>query len=144
MVGIFERVFAVGNVYRAEKHATTRHLNEYTSLDIEMGFIDSHEDVMNMETELLSHIATELETNCAEEFKLLKADIPEVPSKIPRLKLREAQAIISKETGVDCTNEPDLEPQHERFLCEYSKKEWNSDFIFITHFPMTKRPFYTK
>ena len=59
------------------------------------------------------------------------------------MKLREAQKIIQKEYGEDCSKEPDLEPQHERWLCEYAKKTWNSDFIFVTHFPISKRPFYT-
>lgn len=143
MVGVFERVFSTGNVYRAEKHSTTRHLNEYTSLDLEMGFIKDHTDVMNMENRVLAHIAKELKEKCASEFALFAATIPEVPEKIPAMKLREAQAIIKKETGEDCTKEPDLEPAHERFLCEYSKREFNSDFIFITHFPISKRPFYT-
>lgn len=143
MVGVFERVFAIGNVYRAEKHATTRHINEYTSLDIEMGFIKDHTDVMNMENRLMAYIVEKLGQECSVEFALLKAEIPVVPDKIPAMKLREAQEIIKKEYGTDCTNEPDLEPQHERWLCEYSKKTWNSDFIFITHFPVSKRPFYT-
>ena len=143
MVGVFERVFAAGNVYRAEKHSTTRHLNEYTSLDLEMGFVKDHTDVMNMENKLLIYIMKELSEKCAAEFNLLKAEIPVVPEKIPAMKLRDAQKIIQKEYGEDCSKEPDLEPQHERWLCEYAKKTWNSDFIFITHFPISKRPFYT-
>lgn len=143
MVGVFERVFAVGNVYRAEKHNTTRHLNEYTSLDVEMGFIQDYTDIMKTENALLEFIMSALKKTCAQEFELLKASIPEVPENIPAMKLREAQEIIKKETGEDCVKEPDLEPQHERRLCEYAQKQFNSDFIFITHFPMTKRPFYT-
>lgn len=143
MVGVFEKVFAAGNVYRAEKHSTTRHLNEYTSLDLEMGFIKDHTCVMSTENKLLSHIMEELKVKCSDEFKLLNAEIPEVPEEIPRLKLREAQEIIKKEFGEDCTKEPDLEPQHERWLCEYAKREFNSDFIFVTHFPLEKRPMYT-
>jgi nondiscriminating aspartyl-tRNA synthetase len=143
MAGVFERVYATGNVYRAEKHSTTRHTNEYTSLDIEMAFIKDHTDVMAMETEFLRHIMKRLKETCATEFALHKAEIPEVPEKIPSFKLREAQEIIKKEYGTDCSKEPDLEPQHERWLCEYAKKTFNSDFIFVTHFPITKRPFYT-
>ncbi len=143
MVGVFERVFAAGNVYRAEKHSTTRHLNEYTSLDFEMGFIKDHTDIMVMETRLLSFIMQELFKKCAGDFEKLKASIPSVPAEIPQMKLREAQQILEKEYGATCVGEPDLEPQHERFLCEYSAKKWNSDFIFITHFPISKRPFYT-
>lgn len=143
MVGVFERVFSTGNVYRAEKHSTTRHVNEYTSLDIEMGFIKDHTDIMAMENRILAHIMKELEATCSAEFALMGAEIPNVPAKIPALKLREAQQIIKEEQGIDCSNEPDLEPAHERFLCEYAKKKWDSDFMFVTHFPVSKRPFYT-
>ncbi|PIR58125.1 MAG: aspartate--tRNA(Asn) ligase [Parcubacteria group bacterium CG10_big_fil_rev_8_21_14_0_10_38_31] len=143
MVGVFEKVFATGNVYRAEKHSTTRHLNEYTSLDMEMGFIKDHTEIMEMETRMLAYVFDELKKNSSEEFKLLGAEVPKVPEKIPALKLREAQEIIKKEHGVDCANEPDLEPQHERWIAEYAKREHNSDFIFITHFPLSKRPMYT-
>ncbi len=143
LVGVYERVFTVGNVYRAEKHSTSRHINEYTSLDLEMGFIDSHEDIMNLESKMLAFIVKRLEENASEEFKTLKAELPKVPAEFPKMKLREAQELIKKETGEDCTNEPDLEPQHERWLCEYANKNLNSDFIFITHYPVSKRPMYT-
>lgn len=143
MVGVFERVFTVGNVYRAEKHSTTRHLNEYTSLDIEMGFINDHYDVMNIENKFLVYLINELSRNCANELKLIGSILPNIPGEIPKLSLREAQVLITKETGKDCTKELDLEPEHERWLCEYSKRTWNSDFIFITGFPTVKKPFYT-
>jgi nondiscriminating aspartyl-tRNA synthetase len=143
MVGVFERVFAVGNVYRAEKHATSRHLNEYTSMDIEFGFIESHEDIMAMENKILAYIVSSIKSNCSKQVEILGAELPDVPEKIPSLTLAEAQVIINSVYGVNCIGEPDLEPQHERWLCEYSKKEFNSDFIFITHFPISKRPFYT-
>jgi len=143
MVGVFERVFTIGNVFRAEKHSTTRHLNEYTSLDLEFGFIKDHHDIMNMETKLLQFIVKELGNKCQKEFALLKAELPKVPDEIPFMKLSEAQKVIKKEYGEDCLGEPDLEPQHERWLCEYAKKEFNSDFIFITHYPVEKRPMYT-
>lgn len=143
MVGVFERVFAIGNVYRAEKHSTTRHLNEYTSMDIEMGYIQDHNDIMNIENKYLIYVEKWLKDNCQEEFNLLNAEIPSVPKEIPKLSLREAQKLITAETGKDCTKEPDLEPEHERWLCDYSKKKFNSDFIFVTNFPTAKRPFYT-
>lgn len=143
MVGVFERVFAVGNVYRAEKHATTRHLNEYTSLDIEIGFIKDHYDVMKMENDFMIYLTEILKNQCQKEFELLKAKIPVVPKDIPKLTLREAQKLITTETGKDCTNEPDLEPEHERWLCDYASKKFDSEFIFITNFPTAKRPFYT-
>lgn len=143
MVGVFERVFCSGIVFRAEKHATTRHLNEYTSLDMEMGFIESHHDLMRMETKLMRYISEHLKETCSAEFALLGAEIPEVPEEIPTMKLREAQALILKETGKDKTEEPDLEPEDERWLCEWAKKEKNSDFVFVTHYPVSKRPMYT-
>jgi len=99
MVGVFERVFATGNVYRAEKHATTRHLNEYTSLDIEMGFIESFRDVMRMENELLLFMMPLLAQRAPRELALLGATLPTVPKEIPALTLREAQALISKRRG---------------------------------------------
>ena len=143
MVGALERVFAIGIVFRAEKHSTSRHLNEYTSLDAEMGFITDHRDVMKVETELLRYIAQELRTHCAKEFALLNAEVPEVPLEIPSMKLREAQALIFAETGRDNREEPDLEPEDERWLCEWSKREKDSDFVFVTHYPVSKRPMYT-
>jgi len=143
MVGVFERVFAATSVFRAEKHSTTRHINEYTSLDLEFGFIKDHRDVMAIETRLLKHVMNRLSQRCTREFALLDATIPKVLDEIPALKLREAQQVIKEEFGEDCTNEPDLEPQHERWLCEYALKKFGSEFIFITHYPVKKRPFYT-
>ena len=98
---------------------------------------------MNIENGFLSYLSDVLSKNCSEEFKMLGATIPNVPSDIPKLTLREAQVLITKETGKDCTNEPDLEPEHERWLCDYAMKTHNSDFIFVTNFPTAKRPFYT-
>lgn len=144
MVGVFERVYSIGNVFRAEKHATTRHLNEYTSLDMEMGFIKDHTTIMDVEEKFLRYLSERLQENCSKEIAILGAEIPRFrDSAIPRLKLREAQALISKETGNDCIGEPDLEPEHERWLCEWALREHQSDFVFVTHYPVEKRPFYT-
>ncbi|MDP3726361.1 MAG: aspartate--tRNA(Asn) ligase [bacterium] len=143
MVGIFERVFSTGNVFRAEKHSTTRHLNEYTSLDAELGFITDHRDVMNILTNVMHHIIARLKKGSAAEYKLLNAELPHAPKEFPFMKLREAHELIKKETGEDHTKEPDLDPADERWLCEYAARELNSDFIFITHYPIEKRPFYT-
>jgi len=142
MVGVFERVFATGNVFRAEKHSTTRHLNEYTSLDLEFGFIEDHHDVMRLGDKLMAFIIKILQKNCAEEFTLLKAVFPSAPKEIPYLKLREAQKIIKEKFGEDCTKEPDLTPQHERWLSEYAQEKFKSDFLYVTHFPTEKRPMY--
>lgn len=142
MVGVYEKVFTTGNVYRAEKHNTTRHINEYTSLDLEMGFIDDHRDIMKIGERLLQHIMEEVKETCAKECALF--DTPDVmlPGSFPSLKLREAQRIILERHGEDCATEPDLSPQHERWISEYAHKEFNSDFIYITHYPVEKRPMY--
>ncbi len=143
MVGVLERVYAIGNVYRAEKHSTTRHLNEYTSMDAEMGFITDHRDLMNLETRLMHALIKQLEMNCAGEFKLLGATLPKAPEKFPTMKLREALELIYKETGRDNRNEPDLEPEDERWLSEWALREHGSDYMFVTHYPVAKRPMYT-
>lgn len=143
MVGVFERVFTTGNVYRAEKHSTTRHVNEYTSLDMEMGFIENHLDIMKMENRLLKSMSERLKKEVSKEIQLLGSSIPSVPEQIPFMKLKEAQELIFKETGENVIGEPDLEPQHERWLCDYAKINLESEFIFITHYPISKRPFYT-
>ena len=143
MVGVLERVYAIGNVYRAEKHSTTRHLNEYTSLDMEMGFITDHRDLMTLETRLMHAIIKHLGAHCAAEFATLGATLPTAPETFPSLKLREALDLIYKETGRDNRGEPDLEPEDERWLSEWAAREKGSDFIFITHYPVSKRPMYT-
>lgn len=142
MVGVHEKVFSVGNVFRAEKHSTTRHLLEYTSLDLEMGFIKDHHDVMKVLRDYMSNLNEYLKKTCAKEFTLLEASFADVPDEIPFMKLREAQELIKKETGEDCTNEKDLTPEHERWLSEYAKSKLSSDFIYITHFPIEKTAFY--
>lgn len=144
MVGVFERVFTSGTMFRAERSATTRHLSEILMLDLEMGFIKDHTDVIHMVTKLIRAITHTVITECANELSLLGMPAPLAPEAFPVMTLREAQALILKETGVDKTNEPDLEPEDERFLCEYANKNLGSDFVFVTHFPRKKRPFYTQ
>lgn len=145
MVGVFERVFTFATAFRAEKSATTRHLSEYTSLDMEMGFIKDHIDIMRVETGLMRYLVAALKEHNGKELALLGVELPLLPESdvFPYMKLREAQELIKKETGVDKTDEPDLEPEDERWLCEYAARELGSDFIFVTHYPVGKRPFYT-
>lgn len=145
MVGVFERVFTFATAFRAEKSATSRHLSEYTSLDMEMGFIKDHTDIMRVETGLMRFIASAIKDNNQRELDILGMELPLIPEGeiFPYMKLREAQELIKKETGVDKTNEPDLEPEDERWLSEYAAKKLGSDFIFVTHYPVSKRPFYT-
>lgn len=143
MVGVFERVFEVGPVFRAEPHSTPRHLNEYVSLDIEMGFIDDHHDVMRMLTHVLHGMLESVRSEASAAASLLKLSLPEVPPSIPVIHFAEAQNLIYNETGEDARGEPDLAPAHERWLGEWAQKEYGSDFLFVEGYPMVKRPFYT-
>lgn len=136
-VAFFDRVFEIAPVYRAEKHATSRHLNEYIGLDFEMGFINNMYDVMNMETAMLRSMFSFLEKHYNNELTILNVKLP-VINEIPSITFLEAMEIL-KGRG---KNKFDLEPEDEVFLCEYAKKEFNSEFIFVTHFPAAKRPFY--
>ena len=144
LVGVFERAFCVGNVFRAEKHSTSRHLNEYTSMDFEMGYIADHTDVTDMLEGCVRHMIATVAEKAKREIATLNATMPTLPEKpFPIIKLTEAQEIIKEQFGDDCVGEPDLTPEHERQLCEYALKEYNSDFIFVTHYPTEKRPWYT-
>jgi nondiscriminating aspartyl-tRNA synthetase len=143
MVGIFERVFEVGPVFRAEPHATTRHLTEYVSLDAEMGFIQSHHDVVAMLTNVLRGMIEAVETDAASDVALLKVSMPVVPETIPVIHFSEALELIYRETGEDARGEPDLAPNHERWLGAWAARQYNSDFLFVEGYPMVKRPFYT-
>lgn len=142
MVGVFERVFEIGPVFRAEKHNTARHTNEYVSLDIEMGFIQDHTDVMAVLTGILRHIFNRLIQVCPRELALLKIKVPTIGETIPTLRLPDAQQLIFERYGEDCRGEPDLTPQHEAWLCEYAEQALGSELLFITHYPTAKRPFY--
>jgi nondiscriminating aspartyl-tRNA synthetase len=144
MVGVYERVFSTGAMFRAERHSTSRHLNEIAMLDLEMGFVDDHRDVMALQEKLMRHLNVHLEHTVAKEFTTLGATLPLLPDgPFPTMKLREAQQLIKQETGKDKTKEPDLEPEDERWLCEYAAEKFGSDYVWVTHFPSSKRPFYT-
>jgi nondiscriminating aspartyl-tRNA synthetase len=143
MVGVFERVFEVGPVFRAEPHDTTRHINEYVSLDVEFGFIENHLTVMALLRDVLAGILHILEEQCAAELHLLRVQMPAVPEEIPSVHFTEAQELIYSRYGRDVRGEPDLSPQDERWLGEWAKQEFGSDFLYVTGYPMRKRPFYT-
>jgi nondiscriminating aspartyl-tRNA synthetase len=142
LVGAFERVFSVNKIFRAEPSVTTRHLTEATSLDVEFGFIDSYQDIMDMEEYVVKFILNEVGDKCASELKLFNATLPKVADKIPMLKLREAQQIIFDRTGRDCRQEKDLAPEDEREICQWALETHNSDLVFISHFLSAKKPFY--
>ena len=143
MIGVFERVFETAYVFRAEPHATTRHLNEYMSLDMEMGFIDSRMDIINLHQELNKYMIAWLNKNSKEDFEFLEAKIPKFV-KAPVMKLSEAQKILEKNYKIKCLGAPDLDPKQEKAICDYTAKKYGSEFVFITHYPAKKRPFYTK
>lgn len=143
MVSVFEKVFTIAKAYRAEPSMTTRHISEYISLDAEMGFIDSWEELMDAAELVMKNIFSDVENKHKEGLKLFKAAVPSFGKKVPRIKMREAQEIVFKRTGRDNRKEPDLEPEDEREICKWSKEEYGSDLVFITHYPTKKRPFYT-
>jgi nondiscriminating aspartyl-tRNA synthetase len=131
MVGVLERVYEVGPVFRAEPHDTARHLAQYTSLDAELGFITDHRDVMAVLTEVVAGMTATV----AERTGIA---VPEVPGEIPAVHFAEALRIAGAPA-----DEPDLAPAHERTLGEWARREHGSEFVFVTGYPMRKRPFYT-
>lgn len=137
----FERVFEIGHVYRAEEHNTLRHLNEYVSLDLEMGFIKDEYDLINLETELLKCMIKLIADECKNEIEVLKASLPEIQDKIPCMKLSEAIEILKLKYGKNNLEE-DLDSEGEKLIGEYVKEKYNSDFVFLTHYPRSKRPMY--
>ena len=141
MVGVFDRVFEVAPVFRAEKHNTTRHLNEYIGLDFEMGYIDSFEDVMAMETGFLKYTMELLKSEYKKELDMLGIDLPSI-SQIPQVRFDEAKQLVSEKYNRKIRNPFDLEPEEEVLIGRYFKEEYDSDFVFVTHYPSKKRPFY--
>lgn len=141
MVGVYDRVYEIGPVFRAEKHDTARHLNEYISLDLEMGYIEDFTEVMEMETRMLKAIIEYLKSNYTYELSLLNAELP-VIQEIPVISFCQAKELVSKTYHRPIKDWEDFEPEEELLLCELTKKDMGSDFIFVTHYPAKKRPFY--
>lgn len=141
MVGIYDRVFETAPVFRAEKHNTTRHLNEYISLDFEMGYIDGFEDVMAMETGFLQYTMGFLEKEYKKELDILGVALPNV-HRIPTVRFDKAKELAAEKYNRKIKNPYDLEPEEEILIGRYFKEEYDSDFVFVTHYPGKKRPFY--
>ena len=141
MVGVFDRVFETAPVFRAEKHNTKRHLNEYTSLDFEMGYIDGFEDIMAMETGFLQYTMELLKKDYARELNILGVTLPKV-DKIPAIRFDEAKQRVAEKYNRQFRNPYDLEPEEEALIGQYFKEEYDADFVFVTHYPSKKRPFY--
>ena len=142
LVPVFERVFTIAKAYRAEPSVTTRHLSESTQMDCELAFLGFTE-LMDALEFVGSTTLKYAEKECKEELKLYDVPKLKIPNKIPRLKMREAQEIIYKRTGVDHRTERDLEPEDEREICRWAFEERGSDLVTITHYPTKKRAFYT-
>ena len=121
MLGVFERVYEIAPVFRAEKHDTARHINEYTSVDVEVGFIDSFRDIMKLETKMLGETLQFLREQYTGELSLLKADLP-VITEIPAVTFSEAKELIAKTYKREITDFEDFEPEEEKQLCGIIKK----------------------
>lgn len=150
MVGVFERVYEVGPVFRAEPHNTSRHTNEYVSLDAELGFVRDHFDVMAVARDAIAGILEWLSERYQAELDMLDVALPPVPGEIPNIHFADAGELIRERHGAEAhdapgvaTGEPDLSPRDERWLGAWAHEEHGSDFLFVTGYPMVKRPFYT-
>ena len=141
MVGVFERVFEIAPVFRAEKHDTSRHLNEYTSVDFEMGYINSFREIMEMETAMLKYTLNYLAEYYKEEIALLNLRLPVIET-IPAIRFYEAKKKVAEVYNRPVSDWEDFEPEEEKLLSELIYKETGSEFVFVTHYPSVKRPFY--
>lgn len=141
MVGVFGKVYTVGPVFRSEKHSTTRHINEFEGLDFEMGFIDSFEDIMEVEGRLMQYIFKKLREDYAVELSIIGAELPEI-TQIPQIRFIEAKKIAAERSGREFRNANDLDPEEERLIGEYVQEEFKTPLVFVTHYPSKKRPFY--
>jgi nondiscriminating aspartyl-tRNA synthetase len=144
MVGAYERVFEIAPAYRAELSATTRHVSEVTMLDIEMGFIEGHEDVLDMVQDMTYYALTKAYTEFADELKSLSAPELVLKEKFPRYTVAQVHEMYSKANNVDTTKEKDLIPDEERWICDYAKKNEGSEAVFVTKFPVEAMKFYHK
>lgn len=140
--GSFERVFEVGTVFRAEPHFTSRHVNEFTGLDAEMSFIGSFEDVMRELEKTMAYMMKSVAKNCSKDLEKYKVEVPKIKNVFPRIKLTQVLEILKKEYGKEIEG-IDIDPEGERLISEWVKKKYKSDFVFLTHYPTSLRPFYT-
>ena len=142
MVAVYEKVYETAPVYRAELSHTSRHLSEYLSLDVEVGFIENDSEVMDLQEALLKHIVQHVSKKCQPQLELLKATLPNTEASFPRITLLEARNLVA-ERYQHQTGGKDLDPEAERLITKWAKEEHNSDFVFVTHYPQAARPFYT-
>lgn len=144
MVGVFEKVFTVGPVFRGENSNTPRHLTEFQGLDLEMGFIESFQDLMELETRMFRYIFRLLNTEYAAELDLVLGSGRRLPEldKVPQIKFADAKELYAQKSGKKITDPVDLAPEEEKWLGQYFLEETGSPLVFVTHYPSVKRPFY--
>lgn len=144
-IGAYERVFAIAKCFRAEKYATSRHLSEATQYELEIAFVNSIDELLEFLQEALRYMIGQIKEKGAQELKLLKVEILNVPVKIPRVTMKEAQEIVYLESKgkQDDRAELDMSPEGERLIGVWAKREYQSSFAFITHYPRKKRAFYS-
>lgn len=140
MVAVFGRVYEIAPVFRAEKHDTARHINEYTSIDAEIGFAESCGELMQTEAALLAHVFSAVRERCGASLALWNAQVPEI-GEIPTLTFDEAKQILRTEFG-HADEDDDFSPEEEKRLSAIIRRETGSDLVFVTHYRTAKRPFY--
>lgn len=144
LVGAFERVFEIGPAFRAEPSATTRHMSEVTMLDIEMGFVNNHDEVLDMVGDMTIYALKKIYETQAEDLKSLGAPDLLITDKVPRLSVQQIHELYTKDVGTDTTNEKDLIPDEERWLNEYAKKQFKTELVYAVKFPVEAMKFYHK
>jgi nondiscriminating aspartyl-tRNA synthetase len=142
MVGVFERVFEIAPAFRAELSATTRHVSEVTMLDVEMGFISGHEDVLKLVQDLVYNVLSRLYKDCADELKSLNAPELKLTPEFPSYSMAEIHELYGKANNQDMSHEIDLTPDEEKWICEYAKKKHGCEAVFATGLPESKMKFY--
>jgi nondiscriminating aspartyl-tRNA synthetase len=146
MVGAFERVFEIGHSYRAEPSATTRHLTELTMLDIEIGFVSGHDEVLDLVGDMTSYVLKRVYDEHAADLKSLNAPELKLTSdgKVPRFTIAQIHEMYTNATKTDTTHEKDLAPDEERWISDYAKKQLGTDLVYATRFPIEAAKFYHK
>jgi nondiscriminating aspartyl-tRNA synthetase len=142
MAGVFERAFEINPTYRAELSYTTRHMTEFMHIDVEMAFIESYKDVLEIGGGLLNYVVEKVWERYEKELKLWKAEKPKIVSKIPEVSVKKLHELYFAATKDDTREEKDPTPAEEKWICEYSAKTWDSDAVFITEFPISNMKFY--
>lgn len=145
MVGAFERVYEIGHSYRAEPSATTRHLTELTMLDIEMGFVEDHDEVLDLVADMTKDALRRTYQDHADDLKSLQApELKLTDGQVPRFTIAQIHEMYTKATKTDVTNEKDLTPDEERWISDHARKQLGSDLVYATHFPKVAGKFYHK